>query len=80
MESIEKHIDSNPVQFFIGGAIVDAKIENGNLIGIITNHTSRNSLFLHVADNYDRKDGDRPLSTITQVIHFTLKVNKGLSD
>lgn len=74
LDSVSKHLGSNPSQFFVGGAIVDASIKDGNLALIVINKTSRNSLFLHIANNYPR-DGtnsgkNKPLSTIKQEINY----------
>ncbi len=76
LESLRKHADSNPVQFFVGGAIANAQIKNNNLIIQIYNKTSRNSLLIHVGNNYDRKDGNRPLSTIKQTINASYELTK----
>jgi RHS repeat-associated protein len=74
-ESIAKHLTSNKVQFFIGGAIVKVRLQNGILEGQVKNATSRNSLFLHLTENYHRKNGTQPLSTIYQFINFAFKLN-----
>lgn len=75
-ESIAKHIASNKVEFFIGGAIAKVRLQNNTIEGQVKNATSRNSLFLHAAKNYERKNGNRPLSTIYQLINFSFKLNK----
>ncbi|WP_291276157.1 RHS repeat-associated core domain-containing protein, partial [Flavobacterium sp.] len=72
--SAAKHLTVNKVQFYIGGAVAKVRIVDGNLRGIITNETSRNSLLFHMAENYNRKDGARPLSTIIQEIQFSFPI------
>lgn len=76
IESVKKHVDSNAVQFFVGGAIAKARIQDNNFIIQITNETSRSSLMLHVGENYDRKDGNKPLSTIKQFVNASYNLNK----
>lgn len=80
-ESIEKHMDSNLPQFFVGGANVSVSAsDDENWVNVsITNPTSRGSLLLHKGENYPRdgKDGgiEKPLSTITQTFTFKMKVD-----
>ncbi|MFT5890163.1 MAG: hypothetical protein ACI9Y7_000252 [Dokdonia sp.] len=77
VESIDKHLNSNLAQLFMGGAIVYVRIKNGNIVGYIENKTTKNSLFLHMGvDNDDRNDEgmQKRLSTITQRIHFSFKL------
>jgi hypothetical protein len=80
-DSFGKHLRANDVQFFVGGANLKyfPAIENGYIIVELMNPTSRNSLLLHIGDNYER-DGsnsgnNRPLSTIRQKFRFKLKIN-----
>jgi hypothetical protein len=78
-KSIEKHFDSNLPQFFIGGstAFISTTDKEGSVLVEITNKTSRNSLMLHMVNNYDRVDGKIiPLSTITQKIIFNLSIDE----
>ena len=77
MESLNKHIDSNLPQFFIGGAFADVEIQDKNLIIQIYNETSRSSLMLHIGSNYDRvpnSEEQKPLSTIKQYIKASFKL------
>ncbi len=81
-DSFAKHIRANDVQFFVGGANIKylRSSESGYVIVELTNPTSRNSLLLHIGDNYER-DGsnsgnNRPLSTIIQTFRFKLKINR----
>jgi len=76
MESIKKHVNSNAVQFFVGGAIAKVRIQDNNLMIQIYNETSRSSLMLHIGENYDRKDGNKPLSTIKQYINASYQLIK----
>lgn len=78
IDSFNKHINANWVQFFIGGA--SAKYSPSSdpdwIIVELSNGTSRNSLLLHIGENYDR-DGsgnNKPISTIKQHFKFKLKV------
>jgi len=80
LDSFSKHIKANDVQFFIGGSNLEyfPAIETGYINVVLSNSTSRNSLLLHIGDNYAR-DGsnsgiNRPLSTIKQVFWFKLKI------
>jgi len=78
-KSLVKHKNSNLSQFFVGGAVADVKIYNNNLIIIITNETSRNSLMGHIPKNYNRdgtnKGHNKPLSTIKQKLIMTYSLN-----
>jgi hypothetical protein len=78
-DSFNKHVNANWVQFFIGGTSAEYRPSNeaGWIEVILSNPTSRNSLLLHQADNYDRGvlGDNRPLSTIIQRFHFKLKIN-----
>ncbi|WP_445455991.1 RHS repeat domain-containing protein [Flavobacterium sp. HNIBRBA15423] len=76
MNSLIKHIDSNAVQFFVGGAIATVGVKNNNLIIQIYNETSRNSLMLHIGGNYDRKNGNKSLSTIKQYINASYEISR----
>ncbi len=53
-ESVEKHINSNLAQFFVGGANVSVSAvgEDGTANVTITNYTSRKSLLAHKGKNY----------------------------
>lgn len=78
-ESINKHLNSNLVQFFIGGAGIHymSSSEDGWVGVSITNYTSRKSLLLHVADNYSRNASiNQPLSTTQQNFTFKIKIDK----
>ena len=72
--SIAHIITSDAVGQFIGGAIATIQISNGTMQCTIDNASSRNSFFVHLSENYDRKNGNRVLSTIYQHIHFTAEV------
>jgi RHS repeat-associated protein len=80
-ESVEKHMDSNLPQFFVGGANVSVTAtDDENWVNVtITNYTTRNSLMLHQGENYKRdgKDGgtEKPLSTISQTFTFKMKID-----
>ncbi|CAN5271199.1 hypothetical protein BH09BAC3_BH09BAC3_35180 [soil metagenome] len=80
-ESVEKHMDSNLPQFFVGGANVSVSATgDANWVNVsITNPTSRGSLMLHQGENYPRdgKDGgtEKPLSTISQTFTFKMKID-----
>lgn len=80
-ESIEKHLDSNLPQFFIGGANVSVSAtDDENWVSVsITNYTTRNSLMLHIGGNYQRDGKDegaeKPLSTISQTFTFRMKID-----
>ncbi len=76
-ESLEKHLNSNLAQFFIGGANVSVTPVDASTADVtITNFTSRNSLMLHQGKNYPQekgKDGNRTsLSTTSQEIKFRI--------
>jgi hypothetical protein len=55
LKSIERHMSSNQGQFFMGGALfsISPLNEKGKLLVEVTNYTSRNSVSLHILDNYD---------------------------
>ena len=80
-ESVEKHMDSNLSQFFVGGANVSVSAtKDANWVNVsITNSTSRNSLMLHQGENYPRDGKDegteKPLSTIKQTFTFRMKID-----
>lgn len=74
LESLQKHANSNASQFFVGGAVAKVRIQDRNLMIQIYNETSRSSLMLHIAKNYDRKNGNKPLSTIKQYINASYKL------
>ena len=76
-ESVEKHLNSNLAQLFIGGANISIVPVDGTSVDVtITNYTSRKSLLLHKGKNYDlegdKNDKRTPLSTIKQVIKFRI--------
>ncbi len=78
VDSFNKHINANWVQFFTGGTKTTYYPSNepGWIIVEMRNPTSRYSLLLHIGDEYKR-DGsgnNKPLSTIEQVFKFKLKV------
>ncbi|WOC51760.1 hypothetical protein BPO_1113 [Bergeyella porcorum] len=78
IDSAEKHVKANFVQFVVGGANIEFYPDNdyGWINVIIWNPMSRNSFLLHQADSYQR-DGsgnNLPLSTIRQNFIFKLKV------
>ena len=81
IESIDKHLNSNLPQFFVGGAnVLVTATDDPNWVNVsITNSTSRNSLMLHQAGNYERsgnEDGkEQPLSTITQTFTFRMRID-----
>lgn len=78
VDSFNKHVNANWVQFFVGGtrAKYYPSSDPGWIIVELTNETSRNSLLLHVGANYDRNGTgiNRPLSTIKQIFRFKLKI------
>ncbi|MET3028544.1 hypothetical protein ABXT06_17835 [Flavobacterium sp. UW10123] len=78
IESLDKHLDSNLVQIFIGGAFALVRIKNKKLEGYIYNQTGRQSLMLHVGNDRKRKnikeEKEALLSTIAQRIYFTFKL------
>jgi hypothetical protein len=78
VDSFNKHINANWVQFFIGAASAKyyPSTDPGCIIVELTNGTSRKSLLLHVGNSYKR-DGtgiNRSLSTIYQTFRFKLKI------
>ena len=78
VDSFNKHVNANWVQFFIGGASTkySPSADPGFIIVELTNNTSRKSLLLHVGNNYER-DGtgvNKGLSTIKQIFRFKLKI------
>lgn len=78
IEGIDKHLDSNLAQIFVGGTFALVRIKNKKLEGYIYNKTGRNSLMLHITDNIERKniidEKEVRLSTIIQRIYFTFKL------
>ena len=81
LSSVDKLLTSNLTQFFVGGASVSVtpSTKNGYADIVITNPTSRSSLLLHLADNYKRNNkGNVPLTSITQKIHFELKIEDSM--
>ena len=81
MESLGKHLVSNPLQMFVAGAIIRScpSTAPGNYIEVeILNQTSRRSVMLHLGDNYKRHNlpiGERSLSTIHQRFRFRLSID-----
>lgn len=77
-DSFNKHINANWVQFYIGGTSTKyyPSNEEGWIIVEMKNSTSRNSLLLHIGDDYERNGTavNKPLSTIKQTFKFKLKV------
>jgi hypothetical protein len=72
-------VSSDAVCQFIGGAVATLQIKDGVMTGVITNETSRNSLLLHLGDNYIRTTDNghnQILSTIKQQIHFSGEITK----
>lgn len=67
-KSLNRHIESNAAQFFLGGVSVKAYPTGDTSADIkIYNETSRRSVMLHLAEkNYSMG----PLRTISQTIHF----------
>lgn len=77
-ESVEKHLNSNLPQFFVGGANVSVTPgENGSANIAISNSTSRSSLMLHQGENYPRSGTgpQKPLSTIQQTFRTTMPLD-----
>ncbi|MEW5675603.1 hypothetical protein ABGT15_04765 [Flavobacterium enshiense] len=78
IESLDKHLDSNFAQIFIGGAFALVRIRNGKLEGYIYNQTSRESLGLHLEiGNIKRKKNGKKetaISTVVQRFYFTFKL------
>ena len=78
MESLEKHFESNPIQFFIAGAnirVCPSNVPDDYIEVEIKNATTRNSAMGHIPGNYKRSNGRRPLSTIHQRFRFKLKID-----
>ncbi|MGH2667488.1 RHS repeat domain-containing protein, partial [Flavobacterium sp.] len=80
LDSVEKHVDSNLPQFFVGGAnVVVTASDNPNKVNVtISNPTSRSSLLLHIGENYPRNEGnnnEKPLSTIQQQFTFEMEID-----
>jgi len=70
-ESVTRHLKSTPSQFFMGGAIFSIEPFTDNLVTVtITNYSSRNSVSLHVLENYD----DGRLETKKQTFKFIMYV------
>jgi hypothetical protein len=74
LEALDKHFDSNLAQFFLGGSVAYFYIENKKMVGQIQNKTSRSSVMLHLAKDYEGKN--KNLASITQKIYFTFDLNK----
>jgi|GEM_PF-2079908 len=77
IEMIDKHLDSNLAQMFIGGAFALVRIKNKKLEGYIYNETGRKSLMLHAASDLKRNNKGKKetiLSSIKQRIYFTFKL------
>ncbi|HKM03959.1 MAG TPA: RHS repeat-associated core domain-containing protein, partial [Lachnospiraceae bacterium] len=72
-ESINKHMNSNLEQLFIGGSVVQVFPGDSNSInGVLINSTSRSSLMLHITNDYTKTGGnDKPLSSVDQKIFFS---------
>lgn len=82
MESYAKQVFSNGVQKLIGGATVFATPDKNdeNIIHIeVVNKMSRNSLLLHVGENYETRsqevEQEQPLSTTIQRIKFSITID-----
>lgn len=76
-ESFNQHVNANWVQFFVGGTRIEYKPSNmyGYIDVKIINPTSRSSLILHLAEDYDRLEvGPVRLSTIEQNFYITIKI------
>ena len=84
LESIQKHVDSNVAQFFVGGANVFITLSDkkDKVYVSISNPTSRSSLLLHVGENYERSEKyhgrEKALSTINQKFIFYMSVDQPL--
>lgn len=81
--SIGKHLDSDLLELFIGGAYayVSPSYNEGMLTVRIVNETSRSSLLYHVGEKYDRTSNNgphEPLSTISQEIVFEMPVDPAM--
>lgn len=75
LDSVDKHLDSNLAQIFIGGAFALVHIKNKKLEGYIFNETGKQSLMLHVADDVARGNTNNVgLSTVKQRIYFAFKL------
>ena len=78
LSSIEEHYNANWVQFFVGGSTVEysPSIQPGYIDIKLSNPTSRNSLLLHIGENYARNNSgsNRPLSTIYQNFYIRIKI------
>ena len=77
INSLEEHLNANLVQFFVGGSKVEytPSDREGYIRVLLKNPTSRNSLLLHAARDYERPIvGGIPLSTIWQEFYIHIKV------
>ena len=88
LESIQKHRESNPVQFFVAGTDfiwIDKVDEFGMVTIIVVNQCNKGSLMLHadklgIIKNEDRNvkstedDCNKPLSTTYQIIEVKFKL------
>lgn len=70
-KSLERHIESNAAQFFLGGITVKAyPLDDARAKVTLYNETSRNSMLPHLgAENYSTG----PLRTVSQTIHFDVQ-------
>ncbi|KQO21659.1 hypothetical protein ASF10_12985 [Flavobacterium sp. Leaf82] len=78
IEALDKHLNSNLAQIFIGGGFALVRIRGGKLEGYIYNETSKESLMLHLTvGDIERKDNEKQyqkMSTIIQRIYFTFEL------
>ncbi|SCY31515.1 hypothetical protein SAMN02927916_1833 [Flavobacterium anhuiense] len=77
IESIDKHLNSNLAQIFIGGAFALVHIRNKKIEGYVFNQTGRRSFILHIAGDIERNNEggkEAKLSTIKQRIYFTFEL------
>ncbi len=84
-ESFQKHVSSNSIQFFTGGATATVTILGNSMFVSVYNESSRQSFFAHgkfglawAAQNVERSGPDsagEPLSTITQTFETVLNLD-----
>ena len=77
VDSFNKHMKANQVQFFVGGSSIEftPSTQTGYINVKLSNPTSRYSLLLHSAKSYARtRYGSVALSTINQHFYISIKV------
>ncbi len=76
IESVDKHLNSNWTQLFVGGSLAYVYIKNKEVHIKIENTTGRKSFALHLVENIkSNKKSKRPkMSDIKQEIYFSFKL------